>query len=160
MSMQLLDAAVDMALAMTAQMFRLPKETVTTIVQVGVPLMARMAQTNPEICKRMYAASLAPLPEPVETFYVRMVESRAVRQAAMDDYRATYGLMLDAVNREAARQAGTTDGQARDILAATLPAISQALGQANAGGDARGFIRRLQDLHDSGGCGTASITLE
>jgi len=108
--------------------------------------MAKMAETHPELLKRMYAASLASLPESVEDFYVRMTESRAVRQATMDDYKATYGTMLDTVNREAAKQAGTTDGQARDVLAAVLPAITQALGQSNRTGGKPGFVQRLKDL--------------
>jgi hypothetical protein len=141
------DAKVDMSLAMTARMFGLSKETVTTIVQTGLPLMAKMAETNPELLKRMYAATLATMPEPLHDFYVRMVQNPAVRQATMDDYKATYGAMLDAVNREAARQAGITDGQARDVLAATLPALTMVLGQANAGGNRQTFADRLHTLY-------------
>jgi hypothetical protein len=140
------DTAMNMALTMTAQMFGLPKETVTKIVQVGLPMMARMAESSPELFKRMHAATLATMPEPIQDFYARMAANPAVRQAAMDDYKATYGALLDAVNREAARQAGTTDGQARDVLAASLPAVNQALAQANVEGSKQGFARQLQGL--------------
>ena len=51
----LMDQAVDTALTMTAQMFGLPKETVTKIVQVGLPLMAKMADENPALLKALYA---------------------------------------------------------------------------------------------------------
>lgn len=141
-----MDQAVALALDMTATMFGLPKETVTTIVQVGLPMIAKMAQSNPELRKRMYATSLATLPESVPDFYAHMLESRALRQATMDDYKATYGTMLDTVNREAARHAGTTDGQARDVLAAVLPAITQAVGQANEAGDEQSFAQRLREF--------------
>ena len=140
------NGTVDRSLDMTAVMFGLPKETVITIVQVGLPMMAKMAETNPELLKRMYAASLATMPESVEDFYVRMTESQAVRQAAMDDYKATYGTMLDVVNRAAAKQASTTDGQARDVVAAALPAIIQALGQANGTRSKLGFSQQLKRL--------------
>lgn len=146
----MIDSAMDMALTMTAQMFGLPKETVTTIVQVGLPMMAQMAESRPEVFERMYAATLATMPEPIQDFYARMAKNPAVRQAAMDDYKATYGAMLDAVNREAARQAGTTDGQARDVLAASLPAVNQALANANGDGSAQGFARQLQGLRAPG----------
>lgn len=145
----LIDQAVDMALAMTAQMFWLPKETVTKIVQVGLPLMARMVETNPELLRRMHAAALAPMPEPVQDFYARMTENTAIRQATMDDHRATYGAMLDAVNREAARQAGTTDGQAREVIAAALPAVNQVLVRATPGSDREAFARTLRSMAES-----------
>jgi hypothetical protein len=142
----LTDQAIDRALDLTATMFGLSKQSVSTIVQVGLPMMAKMAETNPGLLKRLYAASLATMPEPVDDFYVRMSESQAVRQATMDDYKATYGSMLDAVNRAAAKQAGTTDGQARDVIAAVLPAITQALGQSNGAGGTPGFLQQLKDL--------------
>lgn len=145
------DLVIKRALALTAQMFGLSPETVATIVQVGLPLMAKMAETNPELRKRMYASSQATLPETVEDFYLRMTENREMRQATMDDYKATYGTMLDAVNRAAAREAGTTDGQARDVFAAVLPAITQALGRANGNGGLQGFARQLKALQADGG---------
>jgi hypothetical protein len=140
------NVAVDRSLDMTARMFGLSKERVVTIVRVALPMMAKMAETNPELLKRMYAASLATLPECAEDFYVRMMESQVVRQATMDDYKATYGTMLDVVNRVAAGQASTTDGQARDVVAAALPVIIQALGQANGTRSKLGFLQLLKQL--------------
>ncbi|MEZ4563371.1 MAG: hypothetical protein R2853_11590 [Thermomicrobiales bacterium] len=63
----------------------------------------------------------------------------------MDDYRATYGGMLDSANRAAGQHAGMTDGQAREVLATLLPAINQVLGRANTGG-AGEYARRLGEL--------------
>ena len=140
------DTAVDMAICMTAQMFGLATATVTEIVQVGLPMIARTAEINAEVRRRLYAASQAGVPERIDDFYARMTASPAVRQAVMDDYRAAFGGMLDAVSRAAGRQAGTTDGQAREVLAALLPAISQLLGQANVTGSEAGFAARLKDL--------------
>lgn len=140
------DAAVTVAVGRTAQMFGLSPATVTEIVSVGLPLIARTAEVNAEVRRRLYAASLAELPERLEDFYARMVASPPVRQAVMDDFRAVYGGMLDAVSRVAGRQAGATDGQAREVLAAILPAVVQVLGQANASRSAAGFAQQLQEL--------------
>jgi hypothetical protein len=145
----MLDQATDMALSMTAEAFGLPKETVTKIVQVGLPMMAQMAQSNPELLKRMYSATLATMPEPIQDFYERMAKNPTVRQSTMDDYQATFGAMLDSVNREAARHAGTTAGQARDVMAATLPALNQAMAEANAGRGEEGFTQLLKNLDAS-----------
>lgn len=141
------DAAVQMAVQMTALMFGLPDATVTEIVAVELPMIAAMSEGNLELRRRLYVASRARLPERIEDFYARMIASPPVRQAVMDDYKATYGAMLDAVNRLAARKAGTTDGQARDVMAATLPAVTQVLGTINVAGDEQGFCQRLRDLH-------------
>jgi hypothetical protein len=140
------DQDVDLAIALTGQMFGLPKATVVSILLVALPLMARMADTNPELFKRLYAISQATLPEPVPAFYNRMVENPVIRQSAMDDYKTTFGSMLDAVNREAARQAGTTDGQAREVLAAVLPAVGQCLAEPNTTGSESGFAKQLRQI--------------
>lgn len=140
------EATVDMAVRMTALMFGLPRATVTEIVAVGLPMIAVMSEGNPELRRRLYVASLGGLPERIEDFYARMMASPPLRQAVMDDYKATYGAMLDAVNRVAARQTGTTDGQARDVLAAALPAVTQVLGSINLTGDEQSFCQCLRAL--------------
>src|SRR4029453_13065254 len=105
-----------------------------------------MAETSPELFKRLYAIFHGTLPEPLPAFYHRLVENPAIRQSAMDDYKTTFGSMLDAVNREAARQAGTTDGQAREVLAAVLPPVSQALAAPNPTGSESGFAKQLRQI--------------
>ncbi len=117
----------EIALAITATIFGLTQATVFRIVETALPLMVEMAANNPELRRRIDAACGAALPLPVADFYVLMAENLDVRQSAMDDYRATYGNMLDFVHRTAARQAGVTDGQAREVVAALLPALGIAL---------------------------------
>jgi hypothetical protein len=140
------DQDVDLAISATGQMFGLPKATIVKILLVALPMMAKMAETNPELFKRMYSLSQATLPETVPAFYDRMVQNPAIRQSAMDDYKTTFGSMLDAVNREAARQVGATDGQAREVLAAMLPAISQCLAEPNPTGSQSGFAKQLRHI--------------
>lgn len=139
---------VDLCLGLTAQMYLLHKEVITTVVKAGLPMMAKMAGTHPDLLRLMYAASQATLPEPIEEFYARMLASRALRQATVDDYRALYGSMFDAVHRQAALHVGTTDGHARDILATMMPAISQTLGQATSAGTMQGFAKQLKALSE------------
>jgi hypothetical protein len=92
-------------------------------VEIALPKMVKMAAANPELRKRIDATRAATLRIPVAEFYALMASSLEVRQSAMDDYRAAYGNMLDSVNRAAARQAGVTEGQAREVVAALLPAL-------------------------------------
>jgi hypothetical protein len=148
-----LDSVVERAIATTAQMFGLSQAAVATIVLVGLPMMAKQAAFNPELFKRMYAATRVTLPEPVLEYYVRMALNPSLRQSAVDDYKATYGTMLDAVHREAARQAGITDGQARVVMATILPALNQALVRAHSLDDQQSFARQLGTL--SGTCAAA-----
>jgi hypothetical protein len=117
----------EVALATTATIFGLAPATVIQIVEIALPLMLEMAAANPELRKRINASCGAVLPLPVADFYALMASNLEVRQSAMDDYRATYGNMLDSVNRTAARKAGVTDGQAREVVAALLPALGRAL---------------------------------
>jgi hypothetical protein len=142
----LADQDVDMAAMMTGRMFNLPKSTIARVLEVSLPIIAERAGHNPELLRRLYATHLPTLPALPREFYARMVENTEVRQAIMDDFKATFGSMLDGVAREAARQAGTTDGQAREVLAATLPAVTWALGKANADGTLGGFAQQLREL--------------
>jgi hypothetical protein len=142
----LLDPSVEMAMTMIAQMIGLPNGTVTQILQDGLPLIAHLTTTYPLVLQRLHAMSLVPLPEPLADFYVRMAESAAVRQAVLDDYRATFGAMLDDTNREAACLVGTTDRQAREVIAVALPAVSHVLRQLTKGGDGATFARTLRSM--------------
>jgi hypothetical protein len=138
--------AVDVAVRATAHMFGLSRETVAKILEISLRMTAERAENNPELLRRLYAMSRPALPATPQEFYAVMAENTTVRQEIMDDFRAAFGAMLDAVNREAARQAGTTDGQAREAFAATLPAVNLVLGQANVEGTERGFAERLRDM--------------
>jgi hypothetical protein len=132
---------------MTARMFGLPRATATEIVAVALPMIASMAENNPALRWRLNVASPARLPERIEDLYARMLASPLVRQAVMDDSKATYGAMLDTANRLAARPAGTTDGQASEVIAVALPAVTQLLGTINHAGGSSAYRQRLRDLH-------------
>jgi hypothetical protein len=142
----LMDQTVDMAVTTTAQMFSLPKPTVTRIVLVGLPLMARMAESNPEVFRRLHAIILATKPDPIEDLYTQMAESTPVRQAVMDDYKARFGTLFDSANRAAAQKAGTTDGQASLVLAAVLPALSQIIERVTYYRDREAFVTTLRAI--------------
>ena len=142
----LTDQAVDTALNMTAQMLGLSKETVTKIVQVGLPMMAKMADENPELLKAMYAQSTKLLPEPIQNFYTKLGENPQALQALVDEFKTMVGPMTESLNREAAKQTGTTEEQAGKALAATFPAVAQALSKDTTEKTEAGFGQRLKDL--------------
>jgi hypothetical protein len=146
MQQMMMDQAVDMSLEMTAKMFGLPKETVTTIVQAGLPMMAQMAESNPELLKTMYGQSMKLMPEPIQAFYSKLADNPQAQQALVDEFQTMYGPMTEALQREAASQAGVSHDQAGQVLATTHPALAQAMGQANTGGTEQGFAQRLKDL--------------
>jgi len=142
----LMDQAVDTALTMTAQMFGLPKETVTKIVQVGLPLMAKMADENPALLKALYAQSAKLLPEPIQQFYAKLAENPEAQQAMVEEFKTMVGPMMESLDRETARATGTTEEQAGNVLATAYPAVAEALNaDASARTDA-GFGKRLKDL--------------
>jgi hypothetical protein len=71
---------------------------------------------------------------------------------------SSYGTVLDVFNRAAAKQASATDGQVRDVVAALLPAIIQALGQANGTRSKLGFLQQLKHLQAEGADVTQSVS--
>lgn len=145
----LMDAAVDTSLNMTARMLGIPKETVTRIVQVGMPMMARMAQENPDLFSALYAESVKMLPEPMQVFYEKLAASPEAQAKLVAEFTAMYGPMLEAINREAASQSGAGEAEASKVLATTMPAISQAMGNATEGTGEAGLMSWLRNLGKS-----------
>ena len=94
----MMDQAVDLSLEMTSQITGLPKETVTKIVQAGLPMMAQMAETNPELLKTMYAQSMKAMPEPIQAFYSKLADNPQAQQALADEFQTMYGPMTEALN--------------------------------------------------------------
>jgi hypothetical protein len=146
MQQLMMDAAVNMSVAATARMFGLSEGTVTRILQIGLPMMAKMAEENPELLKALYAQSLTLLPEPVQQFYAKLAENPEALQAMIDEFKTSVGPMMESLNREAAQQAGTTPEQAADVLAATYPAVAEALTRQATTRSEAGFGQRLKDL--------------
>lgn len=142
----LMDRAVDASLEMTSQITGLPKETVTKIVQAGLPVIAQMAETNPELLKKLYAQSIKTMPEPIQAFYGKLAENPQAQQALVDEFKSIYGPMREALQREAASQAGVSAEQAGQVLATAQPAVAQALAQSAPTQSEQGFAQRLKDL--------------
>lgn len=142
----MMDAAVDRSVAMTAQMLGIPEGTVRTILQVGLPMMARMAEENPALLKAMYTQSLQLMPESVQQFYSKLAENPQAQQKLVDEFKTMVGPMMDSLSRETAQQVGSTPELAGSALATTYPAVAQALGKENVEQTEAGFGQRLKDL--------------
>jgi hypothetical protein len=142
----MMDAAVNMSVKMTAQMLGLSEEAVTKILQVGLPMMAKMADQNPELLKALYAQSATMLPEPVQQFYAKLAENPEAQQKLVDEFKTMAGPMMESLNREAARASGASEAQAGRAMATAFPAVAEALRKQNATGDEAGFARQLKDL--------------
>ena len=140
------DAAVDTSLNMTAKMTGLSKDTTTKVVQAGLPVMAKLAHENPQVLTAIYAQSVKALPEPAQAFYTKLGENPQAQQAVVTEFKTWYGPMTEALNREAASQAGTTEAQAGKVLAATFPAVAHAMRKEHAGTTEVAFGQWLQGL--------------
>ncbi len=141
----LADDSLKLVILLTAQMFGLPRQIVMATVLTGLPEISHLAAHNPLLLARLYAGSRRPMQTSIERFYATLAESPYLQQALLDDYRATYGGMLDSASRAAGHSAGITDGQAQGVLATLLPAVNHILGQASAG-DQNEYARCLMEL--------------
>ena len=141
------DSAVDMTLTLVAEMVGLPKETVTKIVESGLPMMADVADGDPVVFKAMYAQSVKYLPEPTPAFYTKLGKNATARQALAADFRLMYGPMAETITRDVASDASATEEQTRQVLAATMPAVVKALGRANTNVNEMGLGRQLRNLN-------------
>jgi hypothetical protein len=141
------DPAVDTTLTLVAEMVGLPKETVTKIVEAGLPIMADVADGDLVVFKAMYAQSVKNLPHPTQAFYEKLGKNVTARQALAAAFKRMYGPMTETITRGAAGQASATEEQASQVLAVTMPAVVQAVGRASSNGNELSFGRQLRNLN-------------
>ena len=98
------DSAVDTTLTLVADMVGLSRDTVTKIVEVGLPMMAKFANEEPMEFKAMYAQSVKYLPQPTEAFYATLGKNTKAQQAFAADFQLMYGSMTETITRDAARR--------------------------------------------------------
>jgi hypothetical protein len=141
------DPAVDTTLALVADMVGVTKDIATKIVESGLPMMATVADADPWVFKAMYARSVKYLPPPTQAYYTKLGKNTLARQALAADFQVIYGQMTETINRDAASQTSTTETQAGQVLAATMPVVVRALGKANTNVNEMGFGRQLRNLN-------------
>jgi hypothetical protein len=141
------DPAVDTTLTMVADMVGLPMNTVVTMVEFGLPMMASVAHADPVVFKAMYARSVNYLPPPTQAFYTKLGKNATARQVLAADFKLMYGPMTETINRDVASHASASEAQASQVLAAIMPAMVKALGKANTNGNEMGFGRQLRNLN-------------
>jgi hypothetical protein len=141
------DPAVDTTLTMVADMVGLPMNTVVTMVEFGLPMMASVAHADPVVFKAMYARSVNYLPPPTQAFYTKLGKNATARQVLAADFKLMYGPMTETINRDVASYASASEAQASQVLAAIMPAMVKALGKANTNGNEMGFGRQLRNLN-------------
>src|SRR5215210_7330440 len=115
------DPAVDTTLSLVATMADLPKDTVVTMVESGLPMMAHVADADPWVFKAMYAQSVKYLPEPTTAFYTKLGKNATARQALEADFQRMYGPMAETINRDIANHTSASEAQTRQVLAVTMP---------------------------------------
>ena len=142
----MMDSAVQTSVKMTAQMLGMSEETVTKILQVGLPMMARMADENPELPKSMFARSVQMMPESIQSFYSKLESDPEAQQRLVDEFKSMAGPMTESLNREAASASGIPEAQAERAMATSFPGVAQALGKETTEQTETGFRQRLKDL--------------
>ena len=125
----------------------LTKDTATTMVESGLPMMANVADADPWVFKAMYAQSVKYLPQPTTAFYTKLGKNATARQAMEADFQLMYGPMAETINRDVASHASATEAQTSQVLAATMPAMVKAVGRANTNVNEMGFGRQLRNLN-------------
>jgi hypothetical protein len=143
----LTSAGRDDTVAFVAKMVGLSKQAVTQILQVGLPLMAKEADDHPMIFKAMFQQSLRPAPERTADYYQELKTDGEAQSAMQTAFRSMYGPLTDGFNREASQQAKTTEQQAGQVLAVTMPVLIHSLAVLNVQRNEMGFgglLRRLR----------------
>jgi uncharacterized membrane protein len=128
---QAMTEAMDQAIALTAKLFGLPEETVRSIVEVGLPMMAQAAIDDPNALDQLHATSRALTSEPLPEFYRRLGDPAQAQQTLQKNFANLYGPQAPALTRDVARRSGASEEQAGQGLAGTMPGMAFGLGKSN-----------------------------
>src|SRR4051812_20224415 len=83
----LTDPTVETTLTLVATMVGLTRETVSKIVESGLPVMANVADADPWVFKAMYAQSRKPVPLPTQAHYTHLGKDGLARQTLVADFQ-------------------------------------------------------------------------
>jgi hypothetical protein len=139
-------ASKDGTLTSVAAMAGLSQRAVAQIVQTGLPMMAREADDDPLIFNALFQKTRQPLSPRPEGYYQILKNDGSAQRTLDEAFRAVYGPLTDSFNREASRQANTTEQKAGQVLAVTMPVLVKALASLNTQRNEMGFGRLLRRL--------------
>ena len=128
---QMMTETMDQSIALTAKLFGLPEEMVRRIVQIGLPMMAKMAADDPQAFARLYAQSLAMMAQSLPAFYSDLGQGPQAQQRLQDDFARLYGANAPTLTRDVASRAGSSEEHAGKALAGATPGLAFGLGKPN-----------------------------
>jgi uncharacterized membrane protein len=127
----MMDEAANQSIAMTATLFGLPEEMVRRIVEVGLPMMAKMAADDPRALAQLYAQSLAMMTQSLPAFYGKLGEGPPAQRQLQDDFTQLFGPKAPLLTRDVADRAGANEEQVGKALAGATPGMAFGLGKQN-----------------------------
>jgi hypothetical protein len=143
----LASAEKDGTVSSVASLTGVTKKAVSQILRAGLPLMAKEADDHPMVFKAMFQQSLRPAPDSTAAFYEALQTNITAQLSMQTAFRSMYGPKTDAFNREAGQHANTTEQQAGQVLAVTMPVLLHSLALLNHQRNEMGFgglLRRLR----------------
>lgn len=138
--------ALDMAMTKTANILGIESDTVKRIVQIGIPVIAFMANDDHKLLHALFGRSTKEEPEPLERFYDKLARDPKEQQGLVHQFKTLMGSKSDEVDKETAKGAGVTADVAGKVLSLTNPALMQALGEENETKDEKGFGNLITKL--------------
>jgi hypothetical protein len=127
----LASAEQDGTVAFVATLVGVNKKAVTQILRAGLPLMAKEADDHPAVFKAMFQQSLRPAPASTAAYYEGLQADVPAQLGMQAAFRSMYGPVTDVFNREASQRANTTEQQAGQVLAVTMPVMLHSLAMLN-----------------------------
>ena len=121
----------DGTVAFVATLVGVSKKAVTQILRAGLPLMAKEADDHPMVFKAMFKQSLRPAPDGTAAYYEELQANIPAQLTMQAAFRSMYGPFTDVFNREASERANTTEQQAGQVLAVTMPVMLHSLAMLN-----------------------------
>lgn len=143
----LASAERDGTVAFVATLVGVSKKAVTQILRAGLPLMAKEADSDPLVFKAMFKQSLRPAPDSTAAYYEELQANLPAQLTMQAAFRSMYGPLTDAFNREASERANTTEQQAGQVLALSMPVMIHSLAVLNLQRNEMGLgglLRRLR----------------
>ncbi len=113
----------DTATDVTAAVFGIEKSTVARIVQLGLPMQMQTIADQPDLARKMYAASFQMVPAEVQAFYKMLDKDPKLADVSREEYQQMFGASAGIINTTVAEAVDLTADEIAFVMGAIMPTL-------------------------------------
>ncbi len=120
---KLMQKSDDTAMNVTAAVFGIEESTVASIVHLGLPMQMQMIADQPDLARKMYAASFQMVPAEVQAFYKMLDKDPKLADVSREEYQQMFGASAELINATVAEAVDLSADDVAFVMGAMMPTL-------------------------------------